>query len=284
MTGIEDQHFSDLKNIQSHVRYFYSQKKKVKIYHGSTNSTRSLRFENGKVVDISKLNRVITVDVGERYVLVEPNVSMDTLVECTLQYGLVPPVVMEFPGITVGGGIQGGAGESSSFKYGLFHDSCLEYEIILGNGEIITASPTKNEDLFYGTACSYGSLGVITLVRLRLVPAKKFVHLAYHVTKSSDEAVNLIEKKVGEAVNFVDGIIFTKDRGVIMVGKFSDKNDLPVSTFSRRSDELFYLHADKISQRYETYEEIIPIKDYLFRYDRGGFWVGRYVFALDRKS
>ena len=43
--------------------------------------------------------------------LVEPNVPMDRLVAATLQCGLIPPVVMEFPAITVGGGFTGTAGE-----------------------------------------------------------------------------------------------------------------------------------------------------------------------------
>lgn len=49
-------------------------------------------------------------------VLAEPNVPMDSLLEACLQHGLLPPVVMEFPGITVGGGFAGTAGESSSFS------------------------------------------------------------------------------------------------------------------------------------------------------------------------
>jgi len=189
---------------------------------------------------------------------------------------------MEFPEITVGGGIQGGAGESSSFKYGFFHNICSEYEMVLGNGKIITASPTKNADLFYDTACSYGSLGIITLIKLHLIPAKNFVHLTYNAVKDPEEAVSLIEKKVGETatIDFVDGIIFAKNRGVVMTGKFADKNNLPASTFNKRADEWFYLHADKISKRCKKYEEIIPIKDYLFRYDQGGFWVGRYAFSF----
>ncbi|MBI3335557.1 MAG: FAD-binding oxidoreductase [Candidatus Portnoybacteria bacterium] len=252
MTEIEKQHASDLENVQKQVRFFYSRKRKVKIYHGSTNSTRSLRYEHSKVVDVSKFNRIISINADEKYILVEPNVPMDKLVEETLKHRLVPPVVMEFPGITVGGGIQGGAGESSSFKYGLFH----------------------------GTACSYGSLGIITLVKLRLIPAKDFVRLQYHAVKNFDEAINLTEKKVGETVQFVDGIIFEKNRGVVMVGNFTDKSDLPVSTFSKARDEWFYLHADKISKRHEKYEEIIPVKDYLFRYDRGGFWMGKYGFSF----
>lgn len=278
MTEIAKQHLMDLKNIQEQMKSFFARKQKVKIYHGSTNSTRAQKFEKDKFVDVSRLDRVIEINTNEQYILVEPNVPMDKLAEATLKHRLVPPVVMEFPGITVGGGIQGGAGESGSFKHGLFHDTCLEYEIVLGNGEVVTASPTQNQDLFFGTVCSYGSLGIITLVKLRLVPAKDFIHITFNTTKNFDEAVSLTEKKVGEAVDFVDGIIFEKNRGVVIVGNFTDKKDLPVSTFSKASDEWFYIHADKISKRHEEYEEIIPIKDYLFRYDRGGFWMGKYGF------
>ena len=116
MTEIEKQHTADVKIVQEQVRHFYSQKKKVRIYHGTTNSTRSVKFEKEKFVDVSKFNRIISIDTDTNYVLVEPNVPMDKLVEETTKYGFVPPVVPEFPGITVGGGVQGGAEESSSFK------------------------------------------------------------------------------------------------------------------------------------------------------------------------
>lgn len=264
------------------MKNFFARGQKVKIFHGSTNSTRAQKFEKDKFVDVSRLDRVIEINTAENYAWVEPNVPMDKLVEKTLEHRLVPLVVMEFPGITVGGGIQGGAGESSSFKHGLFNEICSEYEIVLGNGELITASPTQNQDLFYGTACSYGSLGIITLVKLRLIPAKGFVRLEYHTVKSFDEAINLTDKKVGEAGQFIDAILFEKNRGAIMVGNFTDKNDLPISTFSKASDEWFYIHADKISKRHSFYEEIISIRDYLFRYDRGAFWMGKYGFTFLR--
>src|SRR3989344_3298743 len=280
MTEIEKQHSTDLKNVQEQMKSFFARKQKVKISHGSTNSTRAQKFEKDKFVDVSRLDCVIEINITEQYILVEPHVPMDKLVEATLKHRLVPPVVMEFPGITVGGGIQGGAGESSSFKYGLFNETCLEYEIVLGNGEVITASPTQNEDLFYGTACSYGSLGVITLVKLRLIPAKDFVHLTYHTVKSFDEMTRLIDKKTNEAINFVDGIMFSKNFGVVMSGSFSEKQNLPISTFRKATDEWFYLHANEISRCHEQYEEIIPIEDYLFRYDRGGFWMGQYGFSF----
>ena len=280
MTEIEKQHIADVKVVQEQVRYFYSQKKKVRIYHGTTNSTRSVKFEKEKFVDVSKFNRIISIDTDAKYIFVEPNVPMDKLVEETTKYGFVPPVVPEFPGITVGGGVQGGAEESSSFKYGMVHDCCLEYEMILGNGEKITASPEINSDLFWGTAASYGSLGIITLIKLRLIPAKNFVQLTYHTVKSFQEAISLVKQKSSESVNFIDGIMFSKNLGVIITGNFASKNNLPIFTFHKSTDEWFYLHASKISRKHEKYEELVPIRDYLFRYDRGAFWMGRYGFKI----
>ncbi len=282
MTDIKQRHDADVRTIQSNMRMFFSQHKKVTVYHGSTNSTRAYRFDGDTVIDVSRLNRIIEIRAGEKAVLVEPNVPMDRLVEATLAKGLVPPVVMEFPGITVGGGIQGGAGESSSFKYGLFHDACVEYEMVLGNGDVVTVSPQRHADLFYGTACSYGSLGVMTLVKMRLVPAQEFVHLVYRPVASFEEAIDTIHNAINERIDFVDGIMFSKNSGVVMIGNFSDRQELPLSTFHQRLDEWFYIHAKHRLKHGNEYEEIVPTADYLFRYDRGGFWVGRFGFKLLR--
>ncbi len=280
MEELFKQHNQDIKAVQEQVKFFFSKKRKIKIYHGTTNTTRSLKFEKDNFVDISKLNRVMAIDKEEKFALVEPNVPMDKLVEETLKYDLIPPVVPEFPGITVGGAVQGGAEESSSFKYGMVHDNCLEYEIILGNGELITASPQKNLDLFNGIAASYGSLGIITSIKLKLIATRDYVQLTYQTVKSFEESVKLVKQKASETVNFIDGIMFSKNLGVVMTGNFVDRTDLPVSTFNKSTDEWFYLHADKISKKYTSYEELIPVKNYLFRYDRGAFWMTRYGFKI----
>lgn len=278
MNELERQHNLQISIIANQLKTFYKQKKKVRIYHGSTNSTRTQNFQKDAIIDTTTLNHVIFINAKEKYAIVEPNVPMDKLVDRTLKSGLVPPVVMEFPGITVGGAIQGGAGESSSFKFGGFHHTCLEYEIILGNGSILTASSKKNADLYWGTACSYGSLGIITKIKLRLIPAKKFVKLTYHRVKSFSESIKELKDKTRQPVDFIDSIIFSRKLGVIMTGIFSDKEDLPIVKFIKAQNDWFYTHAGKIVEKYETWNELIPLKDYLFRYDRGGFWVGRYAF------
>lgn len=269
-------HNSSVKALAQKVKQFNESGTKIRIFHGGTNSTRKINLDPTKTIDTSHLNRVIEINTKEHYALVEPNVSMRQLVDATLNHLLIPPVVMEFPEITVGGGIQGGAGESSSFKWGLFHEICELYEMILGNGEVIEVSPSKNADLFYNTACSYGTLGILTLIKIRLMPAKPFVHLKYRGIQTVD-LNRYIKEAQNTCADFFDAILFTKEQGVAMTGYLSDKKDLPQSNFSDVSDNWFYIHAEK--QRKNTFvEEIIPLKDYLFRYDRSAFWAGKYVF------
>lgn len=286
MNDLERLHNEGLKVLCDQVKHFYRLKKKFKIYHGSTNSTRTQKFEKNNLVDISSFNRVIIVNKEEGFAVVEPNVPMDRLVKETLKYGMVPPVVMEFPGITAGGGVQGGAGESSSFKWGGFHHICEEYEVVLGNGEIVNASKKQNPDLFWGTACSYGTLGIITKIRLKLISAKSFIKLKYQKVKSFEDMVILIEELTKTKADFIDGIMFSKSLGIIMAGEFSSgtkRYPLPaVERFSRAWDEWFYLHAEKVVKSQDAYEELVPLEDYLFRYNRGAFWVGKYAFTRSK--
>lgn len=98
-----DTHQKAVDVVAADVRGFYERKESFRIYHGATNSTRLPSYRKGRIIDTSKLSNVLEVDEVRKTALVEPNVSMDQLVETTLEHGLVPPVVMELPGITVGG-------------------------------------------------------------------------------------------------------------------------------------------------------------------------------------
>ena len=274
-------HDQAVKQIQEQVRRFAARKQRVRIYHGSTNSTRLTTFETGKFVDVSSLNHVVEINTEQRFALVEPNVPMDALVEVTLKVGLIPPVVPEFPGITIGGAVQGGAEESSSFRYGMVHDTCFEYELVLGNGERIDASPTQHADLFAGTAASYGSLGILTRIKLKLIPAKPFVRVCYERVHNAAEALELLRSHSKLlAVEYLDAILFSPTHGVIISGSLSDEVDLPVARFSRAIDEWHYLHAQTISQHHQSYQELVPIRDYLFRYDRGAFWMAKHGLGI----
>ncbi|RDW64037.1 hypothetical protein BP5796_10539 [Coleophoma crateriformis] len=277
-----EKHASAVAAIASSVKEFYNRKEAFRIYHGSTNSTRASQYQRKQMVDTSGLSHVLKVDTNAKTAIVEPNVPMDRLVEATLQHGLIPPVVMEFPGITVGGGFAGTAGESSSFRYGFFDRTINWIEIVLANGEVVRASSTERPDLFFGAASSFGTLGVTTLLEIQLVDAATFVELTYIPVRGMSEAQSRIEAATEDpSVEYLDGIMFAHDFGVICLGHRTNhvKKGAAVQRFTRPTDPWFYLHAKNLFRRNAfPITEAIPIVDYLFRYDRGGFWVASYAF------
>lgn len=271
-----DRHDEAVATIVKTVKGFYSRKEAYRIYHGSTNSTRLITFDPAKIVDVSSLSHILEIDTIRKVALVEPNVPMDALVTATLKHCLVPPVVPEFPGITVGGSFSGTAGESSSFKYGFFDRTVNWCTIVLANGDVIRASPTENSDLFYGATGAFGTLGVTTLFEIQLIPSATYVELTYLPIKNAAEAISTLTQASHEPYDYIDGILFALDHGVIMLGRLTSARTHRVQRFSRAHDPWFYLHAAAAGSATES----IPVQDYIFRYDRGAFWMGAYSFQM----
>lgn len=282
--ALMDIHDEKVARLSAQVEAFHKSGIAFHIHHGSTNSTRTAKWNANEVVDTSNLNQIIKIDVATKTCLVEPKVAFDELVSATLECGLVPLVVPEFPGITVGGAFAGTGGESSSWKYGFFDRTVNWFEIILATGEVVVASEHERPDLFRGAAGTFGTMGVCTLFEVRLTKAKKGVELTYFPIGSISEAqkrIRAVTKDPATEIDFVDGIMFSKTNGVIMHGQivnFPSNPSTQIQTFSKASDPWFYLHAQKKSMLSFPYTELVPIKDYLFRYDRGCFWTGTLAF------
>ncbi|KIV82248.1 hypothetical protein PV11_04371 [Exophiala sideris] len=296
-----EKHKSTVWSLSRDVERFHASDIPFRIFHGNTNSTRPSVRTLAATIDLSSLNHVLSVSTSERTCLVEPNVPMDALVAATLPHGLVPPVVPEFPGITVGGAFAGTAGESSSFKYGFFDRAVNWIEVILADGQVVAASNEQHQDLFYGMAGTFGTLGVTTLFEIRLIPARDFVRLSYMPVSGIEDAQEVIRGVAdNEDMDFLDGIMFFPDKGVIMAGKMMDRNEadrkLTISTFGKPWDPWFYVHAEQSMSKNgasddepnktpkskiqpAAYQDLIPLTDYLFRYDRGAFWTGRHAYT-----
>jgi delta24-sterol reductase len=270
--------------VASQVLSFHERGEPFRISHGGTNSTRRKK-SNSSTVSTSDFSNVLNVDCDKCIALVEPNVSMEQLVDATLPLGFIPPVVMEFPAITVGGGFSGTSGESSSFRNGVFDKTVNRIEIILGDGQVVFASPTENSELYHGAAGGFGTFGVVTLLEVKLVRAQSFVELEYSAVSDVSQAVKAFEDfTANEKIQYLDGIMFSKDSGVVISGRLTSGNpDLRVQTYSSAWDPWFYIRAQEILtteilSNQGTYKELVPIKEYLFRYDRGAFWAGKYCF------
>lgn len=239
---------------------------------GASNTTRSKSYKNQHAkLELSDFNEVLSIDPIRKIAHVEPRVTMEKLVRACLRYNLIPPVVPEFKGITVGGAINGWAIESSSHRWGSFNDICQSFELLCGNGTVIKCSREENSDIFFGIPGSYGSLGALMSAEIKLIPAKPFVHLHYHVVPNPLEVLTQLKS------DFVEAIVFSKESGVVIEGNLSSTAGTPLFSTRPFHAEWFYQHAKR---QKNNSEEWMPIEDYIFRYDTGAFWMGSYLFQL----
>src|SRR5271167_639291 len=130
-------------------------------------------------IDVRPFHHVLNVDAGSRIADVEGMTTYEELADETLKFGLLPTVVPQLKTITIGGAVSGLGIESSSFKYGLVHETVAELEVLLGDGSTIVCSATQNPDLFCGFPNSYGTLGYVLRLKVKLIPAKKYVKLKH---------------------------------------------------------------------------------------------------------
>ncbi|HTL36035.1 MAG TPA: FAD-binding oxidoreductase [Kofleriaceae bacterium] len=236
-----------------------------------------LRHRDDKI-DISDLTEIIEIDPVRRVCVAESGVTFVDLVSATLRHNLVPIVVPELKTITIGGAVAGCSIESMSFVHGGFHDTCLEYEVITANGDVITCTPDNEHKLvFQMIHGGFGTLGVLSKLTFRLVPAKQYVKLVYerHTTLASyqDSIARHAEKR---DIDFMDGIIHSPSLYVLSVGTFVDR-----APYTNRYDWM-KVYYQSTAKRTEDYLETAQ---YFFRYDRGvtnvrpSSFIGRLLFG-----
>jgi FAD/FMN-containing dehydrogenase len=220
-----------------------------------------LRRRDDKI-DIGDLDAILDVDPVERTCTAEAGVMFDDLVAATLRYGLIPIVVPELKSITIGGAVSGCSIESMSFRYGGFHDTCREYEVVTARGEVLTCTPENQNGLvFQMMHGSFGTLGILTKLVFELVPAKPYVHVQYekYATLSEYRAAIWRHFKAVD-IDFMDGIIHSPEEYVLSVGRFVDG-----APYHNRYDWMKIYYRSTRSRE----EDYLATPDYLFRYDRG---------------
>lgn len=121
--------------------------------------------------------------------------------------------------------------ESSSHKFGLFQHICQAFEIVLCDGSVVKCTKESDPDLFYAIPWSHGTLGFLVSVELRIVPALKYVKLDYSPVTSLRQACEMFTKQTlkKHGNEFVECLMFSKDRGVVMTGQFDNfEESLPI--------------------------------------------------------
>jgi FAD/FMN-containing dehydrogenase len=233
-------------------------------------------FRDRKSVPVRKLNvrdfkNVIRVDTEAGLVEVEGMTPYMDLTEECLRHNVMPTVVPQLKSITIGGAITGLGIESSSFKYGLVHETVEEMEVLLGDGStVICTRENEHRDLFYSLPNSYGTLGYVLKLKAKVVPVKPFVRLTH--LKFSDEQAFFgeIGRRCDSDINFIDGTIFGRGEYYLTVGEFVDEAPY-TSDYSYK--KIYY---QSIREREQDY---LTVKDYLWRWDTDWFWCSKNLHA-----
>ena len=276
--ALSSEHDRDVAEIAAQVGQLVSRGEPVHIHKGGVHHVVPLpgdvRFQS-RPIDVSRLGRILEIDVEGRRCTAEPAVTFAEVLRATLKHGLIPRVVPELEGITLGGAVAGCSVESMSFRFGGFHDGCTAYEIVTGDGRVLSCSP-ENDPLAFGMIHgSYGTLGILTKLTFRLEPAKPYVRLTYRRLGSAHafhEAM-LEACRAGEW-DFIDGIAHGPRSWILCLGRFTGAAPY---TSSYRWLDIFYKSTNVRSEDYLTTE------DYCFRYDTECHWLTKTLPPLEWK-
>jgi len=125
--------------------------------------------ENSIVLDMSKMNKIISIDNLKRTVYLETGINVNDLNLELERLGLEFPISPLFSGIrTIGGLIATNASGTREIKYGRMRNWIDSLEIVNGKGEIMHISKSDAED-FIGFE---GTTGIIARAKLRLTTKK----------------------------------------------------------------------------------------------------------------
>ena len=122
----------------------------------------------GLVLDLERMNRILSWDPASGRVQVEPGVTLQQLWQHVLPDGWWPPVVSGTMTTTLGGCLGMNIHGKNNFRMGTIGEHVVEFTALLPNGAEMTCSPKKQGDLFRGMIGGLGMLGVFTSITLQM--------------------------------------------------------------------------------------------------------------------
>lgn len=143
---------------------------------------------------------------------------VDVLKE-TLREGLTPRSWTDYLFLSVGGTLSNGGVSGQAFRFGPQIRNVLQLEVVTGNGEVITCSPGKHEELFYGVLGGLGQFGIITKARIVLERAPhmaRWVRLFYSdFEQFSRDQEFLISIPKDQAFDYLEGLVVANSKDPI---------------------------------------------------------------------
>jgi glycolate oxidase len=164
---------------------------------GTSLSGGSLPVEDGIVIALNRLNRIVKLDVKQRIAVVEPGVINLDVSKAVAEYGLYfAPDPSSQQICTIGGNFAFNSGGAHCLKYGMTSNHILGVKLVLPDGDVLELGDESTEgvgpDLLGLFVGSEGLFGVALEITLRLMPKPEKYHTllaAYHTLEGAGDAV-----------------------------------------------------------------------------------------------
>mmetsp|Transcript_26746 Transcript_26746/g.44183 ORF Transcript_26746/g.44183 Transcript_26746/m.44183 type:complete len:546 (-) Transcript_26746:114-1751(-) len=276
--NLSSRHDERVAHISAQVREAAALKKKMCTARPGWHSMslrEGLYKKDSKVAKIEiPLRDVLELDEENLTVRVEPLVTMGQLSRYLLRKGYCLQVTPELDDLTAGGLVNGFGVETSSHKYGLIQHSCTRFEVVLANGDVVTCTEKDSPDLFAAIPWSHGTLGFLVSVDFKIIRCKSFVKMTYIPCHTQEQYLDAFEQESRDLTNdFVEGIVYTKEEGVIMKATLVDEvNKKQVNRIGYFWKPWFYKYVQTFLSRGETVTEYVPLTHYFHRHTRPLFW------------
>ncbi len=171
---------------------------------GSGLSGGALPVEDGIVIALTRLRRVLQVDLADQRVLVEPGVTNVEVSRAVGPTHFFPPDPSSQIVCSIGGNVAENSGGAHCFKYGFTTNYVTGLEVVLADGEVVELGGPRLDapglDLVGALVGSEGTLAVVTKAWLRVLPVPESVRTLVAFFGSPAAAGEAVSAIVGAGV------------------------------------------------------------------------------------
>ena len=146
---------------------------------GSGLSGGALPVEDGILVSLTRMNRILDVDLENQRVVCQPGVTNIAISDAVGPAFFYPPDPSSQIVCSIGGNVAENSGGAHCFKYGFTTNYVCGLEIVLHDGTIVRLGGKElaqpGYDVIGAFVGSEGTLGVTTEITVRIIPSPEAV-------------------------------------------------------------------------------------------------------------